>query len=112
LKKELLATLRPTTGLFVLTLTGAKRLTCEIKPLRYWVKIEEEAETFVSKGRSTFAKNVIAADVEIRPQDEVIVINRNSEVLAVGRALLSGQEMKEFTRGVAVRVRKGIAEKS
>jgi predicted RNA-binding protein (TIGR00451 family) len=110
--KELLATLRPTTGLFVLTLAGAKRLTSEVKPIRYWVKIMDEAEPFVAKGRSAFAKHVIDADEEIRPNDEVVVINRKSEVLAVGRALLSGKEMKEFHRGVAVRVRRGVAEKS
>jgi len=112
LKEELLATLRPTTGLFVLTLAGAKRLVREVKPLRYWVKIQDDAEPFVSKGRSAFAKHVIDADDEIRPQDEVLVINRENEVLAVGRALLSGKEMKEFSRGMAVRVRRGVAEKS
>jgi predicted RNA-binding protein (TIGR00451 family) len=112
LKKELLATLRPTTGLFVLTLAGAKRLTHEVKPIHYWVKIMDEAEPFVEKGRSAFAKHVIDADEEIRPNEEVVVINGKNEVLAVGRALLSGKEMKEFSRGVAVRVRRGVAEKS
>jgi predicted RNA-binding protein (TIGR00451 family) len=112
LKEELLATLRPTTGLFVLTLAGAKRLAREVKPLRCWVKVHDDAEPFVSKGRSAFAKHVIEADDEIRPNEEVVVINRKGEVLAVGRALLSGKEMKEFSRGVAVRVRRGVAEKS
>jgi predicted RNA-binding protein (TIGR00451 family) len=112
LKEELLATLRPTTGLFVLTLAGAKRLVREVKPLRCWIKVHDDAEPFVSKGRSAFAKHVIDADEEIRPNEEVIVINRKGEVLAVGRALLSGKEMKEFSRGMAVRVRRGVAEKS
>jgi predicted RNA-binding protein (TIGR00451 family) len=112
LKEELLATLRPTTGLLVLTLAGAKRITREVKPMRYWVKIQDYAEPFVSKGRSVFAKHVIDADEEIRPHEEVIVINTKNEALAVGRALLSGKEMKEFSRGMAVRVRRGVAEKS
>jgi predicted RNA-binding protein (TIGR00451 family) len=112
LKKELLATLRPTTGLFVLTPAGAKRLAREVKPLRCWVKVHDDAEPFVAKGRSTFAKHVIDADAEIKPNEEVIVINTKNEVLAVGRALLSGKEMKEFSRGIAVRVRRGVAEKS
>jgi len=112
LKEELLATLRPTTGLFVLTLAGAKRLVHEVKPIRCWVKVHDDAEPFVSKGRSAFAKHVIDADAEIRPHEEVIIINRKNEVLAVGRALLSGKEMKEFSRGMAVRVRRGVAEKS
>ena len=112
MNEELLATLRPTTGLFVLTIAGAKRLVREVNPLRCWVKIHDNAEPFVSKGRSAFAKHVVDADEEIRPNEEVIVINTKNEVLAVGRALLSGKEMKEFSRGMAVRVRRGVAEKS
>ena len=112
LNEELLATLRPTTGLFILTIAGAKRLIHEVNPLRYWVKVNDEAEPFVSKGRSAFAKHVTAADTEIRPNNEVTVINSKNQVLAVGRALLSGEEMKKFSRGIAVRVRRGVAEKS
>ena len=112
LGEELLATLRPTTGLFVLTLSGAKRMVREVKPLKLWVRIQDYVAPFVAKGRNVFAKHVTDADSEIRPQEEVIVINRKNEVLAVGRALLSGKEMKAFTRGVAVRVRRGVAEKS
>jgi 7-cyano-7-deazaguanine tRNA-ribosyltransferase len=112
LGKELLATLRPTTGLFILTIAGAKHLTREVNPLRHWVKVQDDVEPFVSKGRSAFAKHVTDADAEIRPNDEVTVINSRSKVLAVGRALLTGNEMKEFNRGIAVRVRHGVAEKS
>ncbi|MCW4015745.1 MAG: pseudouridine synthase [Candidatus Bathyarchaeota archaeon] len=109
---ELLATLRPTTGLFILTLAGAKHMMHKVNPAQLWVKIEDYAEPFVAKGRSAFAKHVTEADAQIRPQDEVIVINSKNEVLAVGRALLSGTEMKAFNRGMAVRVRRGVAEKS
>jgi predicted RNA-binding protein (TIGR00451 family) len=112
LGKELLGTLRPKTGIFALTVAGAKRMVSEVKPPRSWVLIEEDAEPFIAKGRTVFAKHVVDADSEIRPMEEVIVVNSGSEVLAVGRALLSGREMKAFNRGVAVRVRKGITEKS
>ena len=109
---KLLATLRPTTGQFILTIAGAKRMIREANPLRLWIKLEDYAEPFVAKGRSAFAKHVIDADPEIRPKEEVIVISQKNEVLAVGRALLSGTEMKAFSRGIAVRVRRGVAEKS
>ena len=112
LDEELLATLRPTTGLFALTIAGAKRLIQGIDSLRLWVKLEDFAEPFVAEGRSAFAKHVIDADKEIRPNDEVVVISQKNEFLAVGRALLSGAEMKAFGRGIAVRVRRGAAEKS
>ena len=112
LNEEMLATLRPTTGLFALTIAGAKRLVREVNPLCYWVKIQDDVESFIAKGRSAFAKHVTDADPEIRPHDEVLVINSRNEVLAVGRALLSGTEMKAFSRGIAVRVRRGVTEKS
>ena len=109
---SLLATLRPTTGLFILTIAGAKRLVSEVNPLRMWVKIQDYAEPFVAKGRSAFAKHVTEADDEIRPNEEVIVVSQKNEVLAVGRALLSGTEMQAFSKGIAVRIRRGVAEKS
>ena len=112
LGEKMLATLRPTDGLFSLTIAGAKRIIEHVKPQRSWVRIQEEAEPFVGKGKSVFAKHVIDADEEIRPQEEVIVVTRKGETLAVGRAVLSGKEMKTFRRGAAVRVRKGAAEES
>lgn len=112
LKGELLATLRPTTGMFILTVAGAKRLVREVNPQQCWVKVDDDAEPFVKKGRSAFAKHVIDADPEIRPNEEVVVMNKEKSVLAVGRAMLSGEEMKHFSRGMAVRVRRGVAEKS
>lgn len=112
LGKDMLATLRPTTGLFILTIAGAQRMVQEVNPLRLWVKLEDYAEPFVAKGRSAFAKHVIDADPEIRPNEEVIVVSQKNEVLAVGRAVLTGTEMKSFNKGVAVRVRRGVAEKS
>ena len=73
--------------------------------------INDEAKPFVVVGRSVFAKHVVRADEEIRPQEEVIVVDDKSDVLAVGKAVLSGKEMKTFKKGVAVRVRRGSAEK-
>jgi predicted RNA-binding protein (TIGR00451 family) len=112
LGEELLATLRPTTGLFILTIAGAKRIVDEVKPLHLWVRIQDDVESFVARGRSVYAKHVVDADVEIRPQEEIIIVNGKNEVVATGRALLNGKEMKAFNRGVAVRVRRGVLEKS
>jgi len=107
-----LVTLRPTDGLFSLSIEGARRIIDGVKPPRMWVKVQKEATPFVIKGRSVFARHVTDADEEIRPQEEVIVVNEEDEVLAVGKAILTGREMKAFKRGVAVKVRRGVAEES
>jgi len=110
LGERMLATLRPRDGLFSLTVAGARRLWECVQPRRLWVRVQDEAAPFVVKGRSVFAKHVVDADEEIRPKEEVVVVSMKNEVLAVGRAVLSGKEMKAFKRGVAVRVRRGAAE--
>ena len=109
-KGELLATLRPTDGFFSLTLEGAHRIM-QTKPLRLWVKVQDDVANFIAKGRSVFAKHVVDCDVEIRPEEEVIVIDRQHKILAVGRAILTGREMTAFKRGVAVRVRRGLLKR-
>lgn len=109
LNGELLATLRPTDGMFSLTIHGAMRLA-SIKPLRYYVKVRDDVSSFIARGRSAFAKHIVDSDDEIRPRDEVVVFDEKGRVLAIGRAVLSGKEMKLFKRGVAVQVRSGVME--
>jgi len=109
---KLLATLRPSDGFFSLTVAGAKRMVEKVKPLRCWVTVSDEAAPFVAEGKSLFAKHVVDADEDIRPHEEVLVTDRGGEILAVGRALLTGREMKAFRRGIAVKVRRGVKEES
>lgn len=109
---ERLATLRPTNGFFSLSITGAKRIVENVHSVECLVKIQEDVAQFIAKGGGVFAKHVVEAHVAVRPKDEVIVVDGNGEVLAVGRAVLSGEEMKAFKHGVAVKVRRGRMEES
>ena len=97
--------------MFSLTVEGARRLASKASLKRLWIKVSDDAAPFVSKGKSVFAKHVIDADEGVRPQEEAIVLSKAGKVLAVGKAVLTGREMKIFRRGLAVRVRRGIAEK-
>lgn len=112
LEDKLLATLRPTDGMLSLTIHGAKRIAANLTPLHNWVKVNKDVASFIAEGKSVFAKHVTAVDVEIRPAEEVIVLDQKGRVLAVGRAVLTGHEMKVFKRGVAVKVRRGVEEES
>lgn len=107
-----LVTLRPRDGFFSLTVFGAKKIVEGVKPLRYWVKVQDDVSAFIAEGKSVFAKHIVDADEEIRPMEEVIVINEEGEVLAVGKAILTGKEMTAFKKGVAVKVRRGVTEES
>ena len=109
---ELIATLNPTSGLFSLTIEGAKMLATGSGAKPRWVKVQDEAARFIEDGSDVFAKHVVDIDEEIRPMEEVVVFNSSNEIIAVGKAVLSGAEMRDFTRGVAVRVRRGRSEKT
>jgi predicted RNA-binding protein (TIGR00451 family) len=110
LEDKLLATLRPKDGFFSLTIEGAKRLLKKIELLRCKVEVNDEVAGFIAEGRNLFAKHVVDADNDIRPNEEVIILDSKSRLLAVGKATLTGREMKRFHTGVAVRTRKGIKE--
>lgn len=107
---RLLATLRPRDGLFSLTIFGVERLKPVLELLKRRVVVRKDMEEFVRRGQNVFARHVVEADEEIRPGSEAIVVGENGEVLAVGRAVLSGAEMLAFKRGIAVKVRKGTRE--
>jgi predicted RNA-binding protein (TIGR00451 family) len=110
LGEKRLATMRPTDGFFSLSIEGAKRLV-EITPsARCFLTVKDDVSKFIIEGGDVFAAHVIDADVEMRPKDEVIVLDSSKKVLAVGRAVLSGKEMKAFRRGVAVKVRRGSTD--
>lgn len=109
---KLIATLRPKDGFLALSLEGAKRLASFLPGNRYKVFVKDEAVEFVKKGRNLFSKHVASCDQEIRPGEEVIVMDNRGNVIAVGKAILNGKEMGRFMNGIAVKIRSGIDEKN
>lgn len=102
-----LATLRPTDGLFALSIIGAKRIVENMGSATCFVTVRNDVSKFIVEGGDVFAVHVVKADGNVRSKDEVVVVDEGGEVLAVGRAVLSGGEMTAFKSGVAVKVRCG-----
>ena len=112
LNGERLATLRPTDGLLSISISAANFMSENMGSARCFVTVREDVAKFVAEGSDVFAAHVVKADDAIRAKDEVIVVDEDNRVLAVGRALLSSSEMKAFKVGVAVKVRHGCAKES
>ena len=112
LEDEHLATLRPTNGFFSLGIYGAKRVAERAPQALCFVTVKSDVSQFIVEGGDVFAAHVLKADAEIRAKDEVIIVDHGGNVLAVGRSVLSGQEMMAFKRGVAVKVRRGTGGES
>ena len=94
---EQIATFHYETGLYSLNLKGGFIVKESIN--KNSVEIDFDLKT-----NTIFAPGVVNADSDIIPRD-VVVILKNDEVVAVGKAVLSGEEMKNAIKGVAVRIR-------
>jgi archaeosine synthase len=92
-----LATMVPQYGVLALTLAGARRWVESDAPTK-----AVEIDGFVPHG-SVLAPGIVGANEEIRVGDEVVV--SGPQAFAVGRAAMSGPEMADSTRGIAVEVR-------
>ncbi|HMK54227.1 MAG TPA: DUF5591 domain-containing protein [Methanobacteriaceae archaeon] len=95
-ENEQIATLQFDTGLFSLNLKGGILLA---EAGLNGIEIDFKLET-----NTLFAPGVIDAHPGILPKDEVIV-TRKGDVVAVGKAVMNGEEMLRADKGVAVRIR-------
>jgi 7-cyano-7-deazaguanine tRNA-ribosyltransferase len=105
---QLIATLRPKDGYLALTTYGARIILAKIEKPPNVVIVESDVSEVIRSGGDVFAKHVVRADPELRPADEAIVTDERGSLLGVGRSVLSGPEMVDFKRGVAVKLRRGV----
>lgn len=107
-KNNLLLTLRPNNSLFTLSLYSAEMIIRNKSIPKLRVIVLNEISDYIRKGRNVFCKHVIEIDNDFRALDEVIVVNQDDELLAIGKLKLPISYVKSFSSGVAVNVRKGI----
>ncbi len=103
-----IATLKADSGWFSLSIEGARRLHKAFEYPKLRVVVLKDVGDFIAMGRSVFAKHVVDVDMDIRANDEVLVVDEDDRLLATGKAVLCAKEMLEFKRGVAVSVRQGV----
>lgn len=103
--KELIASVRASDHFIIPKIPLAERLHKFFKYPKLRVVIDKEAVPFVSEGKSAFAKFVKEIDMDLRAGDEVLIADERDNLIGVGTLLLSPQEVIDFERGVAVRVR-------
>ena len=107
---RLIATLRPKDGYLALTPHAANIILSKVKHPPNLVVVQTGVSDAIKAGGDVFAKHIVRADRELRPEEEVIVTDEEGLLLGVGAATLSGREMCTFKRGVAVKLRKGRDE--
>ena len=107
---EHVLSMRASDGLYTLRPEGAKRLLKVIPSPKMRAIVMDDAVPYVSNGRNVFCQFVIDMDDELRPMEETIVVDKDDNFLATGRAQLIKGEVKSLKKGIAVRVRSGNDE--
>lgn len=104
---ELVGTLRSDGGI-ALTILGASIFMHSDEFKQNCIIPIHDALPFVSEGRSLFCKHVEWFGSNINIGSEVVVIDKNDDVLAVGKSVVSQSQLRGGIGDVAVKVREGI----
>jgi len=105
-----IAVVRLNDGFILPTLLGAEILRKNCPSPRLRVIVSSKVKDFIIKGRSVYSRHVVEVDENLRPGHEVIVVDEEDSLLAIGRLVLSPPEILSFKRGVAVKVRKSVGK--
>lgn len=106
--KKLYLVLRAQDTLFSLTeLSGNIIKSCSSSPSFRFV-IKSDVASFIKEGRNAFCKFIVNADPNIRAGDEVLLVDEDDNLIGIGRARVSGEEVKQYKKGLAVIVKRGI----
>ena len=107
----LVLVLRPEEGFFSLSIAGAAIVNDleNERPIN-GIMVPNDVAEFIKSGKNVFAKHVLDPWPGIRPAQELYVCDEQRTVVGVGKAILSGNDMRFFKRGMAVKVRHGIED--
>mgnify|MGYP003042253200 CR=1 FL=1 len=107
INNQLIGTLRSDGGI-ALTILGASIFINNREFKQNCIIPIHDALPFVSEGRSLFCKHVEWFGSNINIGSEVVVIDKNEDVLAVGKSVVSQSQLRGRKGDVAVKIREGI----
>ena len=105
-QEKLLCTLRIDGGLAI-TPYFAQILSQSKKFKENCVEINKDASPFVEEGRSVFCKHVVWCGKNVQIGSDTPILFEH-KVIAVGKAVLSSEMIKDFQRGVAIKIRDSL----
>ena len=106
---EHVLSLRAGDGFFTLKLAGARRLHAALPAPANRVVVAEDSVPFNRQGKSVMCQFVVSCDPGLRPFDDCLVVDQADRLVAVGQCMLNAEEMGDFRKGMAVKVREGLS---
>ncbi len=108
LEGKVIATIRASDYRLLLRIHGGIRLNNILEKPFLRVMVSNKYAQFIAEGGNVFAPHIVFMDPEIKPHDEVLVVDEDWNLLAVGKAILPGWIATLFSRGEVIRVRESI----
>ncbi len=96
--------IRPEDGFFIPNIEGARRLSRVLKG-RLTIKVKDEYVKNILEGLSVYTDHVLELDEDIRPSDEVVIVDPTGEAIGSGKTILSAYEINDFDHHPFVKVR-------
>lgn len=106
---KIVATMRAQDGFFTLNVLGAERIRDAVPSPGLRVIVTADSAEYNAKGFNVFFKFITDFDHGIAASNETIVVDSEDNVVAVGRATVSGREMGDYRSGVAVKTHHSIS---
>jgi archaeosine-15-forming tRNA-guanine transglycosylase len=103
----LLANYRPNDALFTITIAGAERIIEGVEDFDQRVVVVDDVIEFIEQGKNLFSRHVKEVGAGIKPGQEAIILDSEGKVDAVGKVILTRDEMQRFKTGVAIKTRRG-----
>ncbi|MFA5312280.1 MAG: PUA domain-containing protein, partial [Methanomassiliicoccales archaeon] len=72
------------------------------------VIVSDDSVPFNREGKNVMCGFIIDTDEGLRPSDEVIIVDKNDDLVAIGRIILTKYEAEFFKKGLAIKTREGI----
>lgn len=105
--KDPFLTIIPTTGWIVASFEAFEIIKKVSETPRYRVIVSDEAAQFASEGKSVFSHHIIQIDQNLRPNDEVMIVDQQDRIAALGKLNFPIQYIINQRNGVAVKNKKG-----
>ena len=73
-----------------------------------WIVVTDDAVPFIKQGRNVMHGFVDGVDKWLRPNENVLIVDTNGNLVGFGRSNSTVAEMASSTKGIAVKTREGI----
>jgi archaeosine-15-forming tRNA-guanine transglycosylase len=104
---ELLVSIIPNNGFIIPSLFAAERIRKIAKSPKYRIIVEDDAAKYASESKSVFTHHVIGFDPNLLPNCEVLVVDKQDKLAAIGKLNVPVHFITKERNGVAVKVKKG-----